>query len=67
MDLVKFEVQTDKLLRPFTIFASQPITPKKFKKEDIEFTEVSCKKATEEQQGKLKHYLNRAIEIMTKH
>ena len=51
MDLDRIVVQANSLniTRPFALYASQPVTPTKFKKKDMEFRDVKCKKATKEE------------------
>lgn len=68
MDLDRIVVQANSLniTRPFALYASQPVTATTFKKEDMEFKGVRCIKATQEEQEKLAHYVNRIIELATK-
>ena len=51
---------------PINLYATQPVTATSFKAEDMEFKGVNCKKATDAEQDKLNHYVNRIVEIMLK-
>lgn len=47
------------------IYAPQPITKMKFSPEDMEFKNVDCIQATEAEQNKLYHYVQRIIDQVT--
>ena len=66
MDLDRIIVRAKSLniTSPFTLYASQPVTPAKFEASDMEFKGVTCVKATEAEQDKLNHYVNRIIELV---
>ena len=48
MDLDRVIVRANSLniTKPFTLYASQPVTPQNFTEKDMEFTGIDCPKAT---------------------
>ena len=66
MDLDRLIVRANSLniTSPFTLYASQPVTPREFTPEDMEFKGVDCAKATPEEQQKLDGYVVRFLDLL---
>ena len=66
MDLDRLIVRANSLniTSPFTLYASQPVTPREFTPEDMEFKGVDCAKATQEEQQKLDGYVVRFLDLL---
>jgi hypothetical protein len=68
MDLNKIVMRANSLniTSPLSLSASMPVTPAKFDSQDMSFKNVVCNKATEKEQERLNHYVNRVYELVTK-
>ena len=64
LDRLVVRANTLNITEPFTLYASQPVTGKKFEKNDMEFKGVRCTKATKLDQEKLDHYIQRIIDLV---
>lgn len=63
LDRLVVKAESLNINSPFVLYASQPVTPRNFSKEDMDFQGVSCLKATDSEQGKLDHYVKRIVEL----
>ena len=59
--------EKDDMFNPFTLYAPQPVTSRKFTAKDMNFHRVHCKKATQAQQNKIDHYIKRIIDMYRNH
>ena len=68
MDVDRLIVRANSLniTSPFTLYATQPVTAAKFTAEDMNFQGVDCRQATQTEQEKLNHYVNRVFELIMK-